>query len=116
MNSSAENRANSQKEPGANTPIFDLAGARRMLPLVRRIVGDVVCQQHELARLHPEQAQLDRERRTLPWPDRSRRYQLRDEIAALEAQLPLTLIELKELGVTLLDASTGRVGFVTAVN
>jgi hypothetical protein len=117
MNSSAEDRANSKKKPpGTTAPVFGLAGAGRTLPLLRRVVGDVLRQRQELARLHPEQERLDRQRRALPWPDRARRYQLRDEIAALEAQLRLTLQELKGLGVTLLDAATGRVGFLTAVN
>jgi hypothetical protein len=116
MNGSAKNGANSQKKPDRNAPLFNLAGARQMLPLVRRVVGDIVRHQHELARLQPEQEQLDRARRTLPWPERSRRYQLREEIAALETQLRLAVMELKELGVDLLDAAFGRVGFLTAVN
>ena len=35
-----------------------------------------------LAALLPEQARLDREKNTLAWPARSRRYQLREEIAS----------------------------------
>jgi hypothetical protein len=108
MNSSAENRANSQKKNGSPKVIFNLNTARQMLPLVRRIVDDVVQGRLTLARLQPEQDRLDHARRTLEWPERARRYQLHEETAGLEGQLRHALHELAELSVTLLDAGAER--------
>ena len=59
----------------------------------------------------PEQAHLDRKKRTLDWPQRQRRYQLEDELHAAEQSLSEMKEELSGLGVTLLDGETGRVGF-----
>jgi hypothetical protein len=97
--------------------VFALGTARRMLPLVRRVVGDLLQAQRALAQLQPEKAALDRRRRTLDWPARSRRYQLREEIDAHEEDRLEALAELEAvLGLTLLDQETGRLGFPTLVN
>jgi hypothetical protein len=87
-----------------------------MLPLVGRIAADVVHHRGRLAALQPEQARLERNRKNLTWPERSRRYRIQDEIAALEKELQEALAELGSLGVVLLDAATGLVGFPTIVN
>jgi len=87
-----------------------------MLPLVGRIAADVVCYQNRLAELQPEQARLERHRRTLTWPERSRRYRIQDEIADLEKGMQEAFTELGGLGVALLDARSGLVGFPTIVN
>jgi hypothetical protein len=90
--------------------------ANRMLPLVQRIVADVIECQHRLAHLQPEKERLDRHRRDLTWPERSRRYQLDDEIASGERALRAAFLELDGLGLSLLDGETGQVGFPTKVN
>ena len=70
----------------------------------------------DLALLQPERARLDRRRQALAWPERARRYQLHDEITALQEVRRQTLAELEALGVALLDAAAGLVGFPTIVN
>jgi hypothetical protein len=96
--------------------VFNLPTAQRMLPLVRQIIADVMTQQHNLDRLQPEQDRLDRHRRDLAWPERRRRYQVREEVAVAEQAMECAVAELTELGVALLDSETGRVGFPTVVN
>src|SRR5260370_11165222 len=87
-----------------------------MVPLVQRIVQDVLHCRQELARMQPEQSWLDSQRRTLDWPQRARRYHLKEAIAAQEEHLTLALEELESLGVVLLDPLKGQVGFPTLVN
>lgn len=117
MNGSTENTArNLSDKPGSGDRLVNLGTARRMVPLVRRIVRDILESQHLLCRFRCEQEQLDQRKRTLIWNDRARRYQLRDDIAGLEQELQLALGELTLLGVALLDIDEGRVGFPTLVN
>jgi hypothetical protein len=117
MNGSTENTAHGASEkPGRREALFNLATAQGMLPLVRRIVADVLQQQHSLAQLHPEQNRLDRQRHTLSWPERSRRYQVQEEIATANQRLQEALVELANLGVVLVNAQEGQVGFPTVVN
>ncbi len=114
MNNSQGDRATGATEsPGI---VFSLKTVHKMLPLVERILQDVLVQQQGLQRLCPEQARLDRQKRTLDWPQRQRRYQLEDELHAAEHSLSETKDELSGLGVILLDGETGRVGFPTMVN
>jgi hypothetical protein len=116
MNGFTENTANAADRPPRRETAMSLITARRMLPLVQRIVADVVGDQQALRRLQPEQEVLDAQRRSLPWPQRQRRYHLREEIASLERHLHAALVELEALGVALLDGDIGRVGFPTIVN
>jgi hypothetical protein len=117
MNGSTENRAQGASEkPGRRQEIFNLSVARRMLPLVQRVVGDVMDQRRRLAQLRPEQYRLDRQRRTLAWPERYRRYQIREDVADAERHLQDALAELASLAVVLLDPTVGRIGFPTVVN
>jgi hypothetical protein len=87
-----------------------------MVPLVQRIVEDILQARKALARMRPEQDRLDRQRRSLAWPERSRRYQLQEEIATQELNLQDALAELDCLGLCLLDPVKGQVGFPTMVN
>jgi hypothetical protein len=87
-----------------------------MLPLVRRIVDDILQDQGQLTRLMPEQNRLERHRRELGWPERARRYQIQEEVAGTERRLEASFAELASLGLQLLDADVGRVGFPTIVN
>ena len=90
--------------------------AQNMLPLVRRIVGDILQIHSVLAQLHPEKSRLDRERLSLDWPGRSRRYQVTEEIARAESRLQEARTELDGLGVALIDEEVGQIGFPTIVN
>jgi len=117
MNGSRENMASGAPDkPARRNWVLNLGTAQRMLPLVQRIVVDILNCQAGLDRMQPEQDRLDRNKRQLTWPQRQRRYQLREEISVAELTLEGALLELGELGVELLDPSTGRVGFPTVVN
>jgi hypothetical protein len=96
--------------------VLSLNVVQRMLPLVRHIVEDILVLQESLVGLRPEEDRLDRQRRTLDWPARQRRYRLKEEVALIENKLLSARQELEDLGVVLLDAEMGRVGFPTMVN
>src|SRR5208282_886329 len=102
--------------PGGRDVVLMWGTARRMLPLVQRIVNDIIALTGSLARMGPEKERLDRWRRTLAWPERSQRYRLHEEISRGEEQLRVAMGELEELGVALLAAREGNVGFPTLVN
>jgi hypothetical protein len=87
-----------------------------MLPLVGRIAQDVAHHHKRLACMGPEFARLERNRRTLAWPERSRRYQLEEEIKTGQLELRAVLDELERLGVVVLEPMLGLVGFPTMVN
>jgi hypothetical protein len=95
---------------------LSLKTVQRMLPLVQRIVDDILASQKAVLRLQPQEQSLDRQKRELTWPERQRRYQIKDEITLAETNLQDALGELRELGVVLLDTDQGRVGFPTLVN
>jgi hypothetical protein len=84
--------------------------------LVGRIAADVRRLHGDLARLLPERDRLERERRTLAWPERARRYELEEVVAAVEKDYADAKAELEVVGVALLDAACGLVGFPTVVN
>jgi hypothetical protein len=117
MSGSTENRTSGsfEKSRGAATT-FTWQAAQRMLPLVRQIVADVVQGQQRLGRMYAEKGHLDANRRSLAWPARSRRYHLQEEIAAQEQDQRALVAELESLGVALIAADEGRVGFPTLVN
>jgi hypothetical protein len=117
MNESTENRLpGASEKPGPRETTLSLTTAQSMLPLVRRIVDDILQDQKNLARLMPERNRLDRQRRDLSWPERARRYQIQEEVAGCERHLEEALAELANLGLQLLDGDEGRVGFPTVVN
>jgi hypothetical protein len=90
--------------------------AQRMLPLVKRIVLDIIHLVNRVSAIEPEKDRLDRHRHDLVWPERQRRYQLTDELRRAIAELQNARLELDALGVVLLDAELGLVGFPTLVN
>lgn len=117
MNGFTENTASGASErPDRRDEPVTLETASRMLPLACRVVHDILRHRGRLGELLPEQERLDRERRTLTWPERLRRYNLREEIASEEHDLQDALAELEVLGLNLLDPVAGRLGFPTVVN
>ena len=95
---------------------IDIATARQMLPLVKSIVSDIVNTRVRLDRLGPEQERLERNRRSLDWSARDRRYSLKDEVVIVEKELAGAVNELANLGVALVDAGSGQVAFPTRIN
>jgi hypothetical protein len=117
MNGFTENRAHGAFErPGPNDLVLTWGASHAMLPLVGRIVTDLMAGHEQLARLRPEQERLDSRRHALSWPERSRRYQVQEEITAVERDLRLAYGELEQLGVAVLHGPSGLVGFPTIVN
>jgi hypothetical protein len=117
MNGSTENRASDASErSGRRDVVLNLGTARRMLPLVARIVDDLLALRGRLEQLLPEQERLERQRHNLAWPGRQRRYQLRDEALVVENKLREAQTELEQLGVALINAGEGRIGLPTVVN
>ena len=108
--------SDASENPDRGEVVLSLKTVQKMLPLVQRIVEDLLDGQRTLVRLHPEEEMLDRRKRTLDWPGRQRRYRLKEEIAQIENGLLAARDELELLGVVLLDAESGRVGFPTMVN
>lgn len=95
---------------------LDLSTARKMLPLVRSIVTDIVGTRKRIDTLAAEQEALDDVRRSLDWDGRQRRYAVHDEINAAETTMSTAVRELGTLGVKLTDAASGRVDFPTRIN
>ncbi len=117
MKGFTEPRASGASEqPGQGEQILTWGASQAMLPLVGRIASDIVTQHARLMQLQPELEKLDRQRRELTWPQRARRYTIHDELVILDRTLQEHLAELTSLGVVLLDASIGLVGFPTMVN
>lgn len=117
MNGWAENGVSDASErPERGEVVLNLGTARKMLPLVERIVAEIVAARARVDRLTPERDALDEGRRSLSWPQRQRRYEVHDELAAVEQELRDAVGELEELGVAMLDERRGRVGLPTVVN
>ena len=95
---------------------LDLSIARKMLPLVRGIVSDIVAIRGRLDQLMAEQRALDDVRRTLDWDRRQRRYAVADEISQAEQSMTAAVRELHALGVKITDRGVGRVDFPTKIN
>jgi len=117
MSGSTENQMSEafEKASGPNI-LFTWHLAQKMLPLLGRIVQDIIDNDRRLADIQPTKDILDRKRRSLEWNERSRRYNLQEETTRLEAALSETLAELESLGVSLVDRRYGQVGFPTTVN
>ena len=117
MNGSTENRAHGASEtPERRESALNLGTARRMLPLVQRIASDILKNQQNLTKLAPEMDRMERQRRDLSWPERSRRYRVQEEAATAERYYHDAVQELAGLGLALLDAEEAKIGFPTVVN
>ena len=105
----------SHDEPRPDS-VLNLKTVHKMLPLVRGIVADAMNRHHAMAALQPQETHLQRQRRSLSWGQRKQRYLLQQDISDHDQGLQDALSELNELGVVMLDAEEGRVGFPTLVN
>jgi hypothetical protein len=114
--SMGDTTSSASEKPERKDVVLTLSTARSMLPLVRLIVVDVMTAQQGIDKLQPEHDRLFRQRFDLTWPERSRRYHVQEELAILEKSLKTALGEMEELGISLLDLDSGRVGFPTIVN
>src|SRR5437667_12812318 len=97
--SSGDTTFSAAEKPGRREVTMTLDTAQSMVPLVRLIVQDVVNAQHHRALLQLEQEGLDERRRSLSWPERQRRYQVREDLARYEKALREARVELDALGV-----------------
>jgi hypothetical protein len=117
MSGSREHKTRGASElPSRLEGVVNLATANRMTSLLERIVGDYLKHRRCVAELQSEQERLDRHRRDLSWPERSRRYELSEVVANEEQYLLDSLAELEVLGVALVDEQAGQVGIPTLVN
>lgn len=90
--------------------------AASMLPLVRRIVDDLMASDRQLLLIEEKRDLLFQKRASLDWKGRSDLYHSQDEIKRLSSHLRGLLVELEQVGITLLDAERGMIGFPTLVN
>jgi hypothetical protein len=116
MNGFPKRASNPSRSSGRPEVVLDLPTVSKMLPLVQRIVADLLSAEQQLGALLWEQEGLDRDRRNLGWPERQRRYHVQDEVSRLEQKRRDATLELEALGVKVVDAAHGRVGFPTIVN
>jgi hypothetical protein len=104
------------KDESRPDTVLNLKTVQKMLPLVRGIVAEVMTRQHAMAGLQSHDERLHRVRRNLTWGQRKERYLLQSDIADHDRALDDAKEELRQLGLVLLDANDGRVGFPTLVN
>lgn len=95
--------------------VFELPVADQMLPLVQRIVADIVERSVRLGHLRLE-SQRERANTSKSWQRRCNRFKIEDQIQHDEKCLEDLRQELSDLGIKLLDAPHGIVGFPTIVN
>ena len=114
--SSQQRPADSSGQGRREVTALDLRTARKMLPLVKSILADIRTYHVRLNELNPEQDRLERNRRTLNWRDRDRRYNISEDIRATEANLTTAVGELDGLGVELVDVEAGAIDFPTRIN
>ena len=91
--------------------VFDVAGAREMLPLVRSIVADLLDAQTSVAMSQRALAAAEQE-----GVEKADIWRAGDDLAERQKRLAAVQAELKKLGVHLLDTGRGDVGFPTIVN
>ncbi len=117
MSGFTEFQASGASDLGRRTDaIMTWTQAQSMLPLVRRIIADIVGHVERLMKIDPEKERLDRHRHDLVWLERQRRYQLTEEMTRLQTEVHAAVAELDGLGVALLDPEIGMIGFPTLVN
>jgi hypothetical protein len=108
--------SDASESPERGEVVLSLKTVNKMLPLVQQIANDIVTSHRTMARLRPEEERLDRQRNSLSWPGRQRRYEVKEELGKAEKELGIALAELRDLGLLVLDDLEGRIGFPTMVN
>ena len=95
--------------------VFDLPTARTALPLVTRVVADLVdrCARSAHQSLAARRLGADA---SADWETKKTLFRLQDEQAKTKAQFEQAHEELTSLGADLLDSARGVVGFPTIVN
>jgi hypothetical protein len=116
MSGYSKRASNSSKSSAKTEIILDLPTVCKMLPLVQRIVAELMAIEQQHTQLLGEQESLDENRRNLSWPERKRRYDIQDDIDRAERGRRDLVSELEGLGITVVDAAFGRIGFPTIVN
>ena len=89
--------------------VFDLDMAESALPLLARIVAEIVT-------LQSRAADYDRAANVLRRQRDARRFQTEDRLRETRDQLRLAMDELHQLGGVLLDGCSDRVGLRTIIN
>jgi hypothetical protein len=117
MSGFTENRTPEASDfAGAPARLLTWQAAKAMLPLVGRIADDLITISRRMDALRIERACLADSRRGLSWPQRRRRYQLEEDLESAETERRVLFQELDTLGVAVLNAGRGLVGFPTMVN
>ena len=104
------------ESPERTEVVLSLTTVYKMLPLVQQIAQDIVTSHKTIARLQPEGEVLDRKRHSLDWPERKRRYEVKEEMAKADKELEVAHNELRELGLVVVNETEGGIGFPTMVN
>jgi hypothetical protein len=108
--------SDASEKPERTEVVLSLKTVQKMLPLVQRITSDILTNRRAILRLQPEEDRLDRQKRLLDWPQRQRRYQVKEELVMADRAAQEASAELHELGLLMLDDLIGRIGFPTLVN
>jgi hypothetical protein len=116
MKGSAEEKASGTNGNHWEDTVLTWGMAHQMLVLVNSILRDILQGRQRRVQLVGEKELLDRNRLKLAWQERSRRYELHDEICTIDREMAESRAELDRLGVALLDEEAGEVGFPTLVN
>lgn len=116
MSESNKRQFGSMGQSSLRERTLDLPAARRMLPLVKAIVRDIVDCTEKITKLTPIEERLERYRKNLNWQQRQERYQLQDELSKAKGELKKAVSELKELGLALVDEDKVCVAFPTRIN
>jgi hypothetical protein len=90
--------------------------ARKMVPLVAQIVSEIHDLYARLTKLEAEQLDLDRRRHGLAWPERSRRYQVAEELRQVQHRLGDAVAELEQINVLIVDPVVGEAAFPTTIH
>jgi|ERR1051325_3229955 hypothetical protein len=108
--------SDASESPERTEVVLSLTTVYKMLPLVQQIASDIVQGHKTIVRLLPEEEVLDRKRHSLDWPERKRRYEIKEELAKADKELEVAHAELRDLGLVVLNELEGGIGFPTMVN
>jgi hypothetical protein len=117
MSGFAENHSTGQWS-GRSTlgEILTWEESQAMLPLVTRIVRDVIDWTKALDEAEGKLGDLPPAVQQLDWAERSKGYYWKDRLSECGRELRGAFLELEALRITLLDQEVGVVGFPTLVN